>query len=90
MSARLPQGKPKKLVQASVTMEMEASDNPTLESSAPDPTLFCTGFKKNRFYLFSRWVTVRPPGQLLNYCFPSGWLVPILSFRHDCFTVESV
>ncbi|XP_043225175.1 peptidylprolyl isomerase domain and WD repeat-containing protein 1-like isoform X2 [Amphibalanus amphitrite] len=48
------QGKPKKLVQSSVTMEMEASDNPTLEATAPDPTLFCTGFKKNRFYLFSR------------------------------------
>ena len=50
----MPQGKPKKLVQSSVTMEMEASDNPTLEATAPDPTLFCTGFKKNRFYLFSR------------------------------------
>jgi len=48
------QGKPKKLAQASVTMEMEASDNPTLDAARPDPTLFCTGFKKNRFYCFSR------------------------------------
>lgn len=33
---------------------MKASDNPTLESVVPDPTLFCTAFKKNRFYVFTR------------------------------------
>lgn len=37
-----------------VTLEMEASENPTLASITPDPTLFCTAFKKNRFYMFSR------------------------------------
>ena len=43
-----------KRMQAAVTMEMEASDNPGLKTDTLDPTLFCTGFKKNRFYLFSR------------------------------------
>lgn len=33
---------------------MEASENPTLESVAPDPTIVCSAYKKNRFYLFSR------------------------------------
>ena len=37
-----------------MTLEMEASDNPTLESLEPDSTLFATSFKKNRFYLFTR------------------------------------
>ncbi|KAI5732497.1 hypothetical protein M8J76_001012 [Diaphorina citri] len=39
---------------AATTLEMEAAKNPTLEAIQPDPTLFCTGFNKNRFYLFSR------------------------------------
>ncbi|KAK7868771.1 hypothetical protein R5R35_003621 [Gryllus longicercus] len=39
---------------AAVTVEMEASDNPTLDSYQSDPTLFCTAFKKNRFFIFSR------------------------------------
>ncbi|CAH1775450.1 unnamed protein product [Owenia fusiformis] len=39
---------------AAVTMEMEASDNPNLTNTPSDPTIFCTAFKKNRFYLFSR------------------------------------
>ncbi|ESN92551.1 hypothetical protein HELRODRAFT_107948 [Helobdella robusta] len=38
---------------AAITMEMEASDNPVLKGVKFDPTLFCTAFKKNRFYLFS-------------------------------------
>lgn len=33
---------------------MEASENPTLESVSADPTIVCTAYKKNRFYLFSR------------------------------------
>ncbi|XP_063239129.1 peptidylprolyl isomerase domain and WD repeat-containing protein 1 [Bacillus rossius redtenbacheri] len=39
---------------AAVTVEMEASENPTLDSIQSDPTLFCTAFKKNRFYMFTR------------------------------------
>lgn len=49
----LPQGKPKK-TKAAVTVELEASENPTLDSMTPDPTIFCTAFKKNRFYMFTR------------------------------------
>ena len=33
--------------------EMEASENPSLQSGGPDPMLFCTASKKNRFYVFS-------------------------------------
>lgn len=48
------QGRPKKLTQAATTVELEAADNPTLDNVQSDPTLFCTAFKKNRFYLFTR------------------------------------
>ncbi|KAJ7863081.1 hypothetical protein B0H14DRAFT_2739235 [Mycena olivaceomarginata] len=37
------------------TMAMAASANPILANKgARDPTLFCTGYKKQRFYLFTR------------------------------------
>lgn len=48
----LYQGIPNK-TKAAVTIDMEASDNPALDNIKGDPTLFCTAFKKNRFYLFS-------------------------------------
>jgi hypothetical protein len=41
---------------AAITVEMEASENPTLDSVHSDPTVFCTAFKKNRFYLFTRYM----------------------------------
>lgn len=47
------QGRRRK-TKAAVTVEMEASENPTLDSVTSDPTLFCTAFKKNRFYMFTR------------------------------------
>lgn len=49
----LYQGSAKK-TKAAVTFEIEASNNPTLESIVPDPTLICSAYKKPRFYLFSR------------------------------------
>lgn len=48
----LHQGKAKKS-KAAVTMEMEASENPSLQTAGPAPMLFCTASKKNRFYIFS-------------------------------------
>lgn len=36
------------------TTEMTASSNPLLAAKPHDPTMFCTAFKKNRVYLFSR------------------------------------
>jgi peptidylprolyl isomerase domain and WD repeat-containing protein 1 len=37
------------------TLAMAASANPILaEKEARDPTLFCTGYKRQRFYLFTR------------------------------------
>lgn len=40
-----------KSMKAAPTVEMKASDNPALQSNDPDPTVFCTAFKKNRFYM---------------------------------------
>ncbi|XP_033218966.1 peptidylprolyl isomerase domain and WD repeat-containing protein 1 [Belonocnema kinseyi] len=53
MQLALFQGRAKKTAGA-VSVEMEASDNSALEMNKPDPTLFCTALKKNRFYLFTR------------------------------------
>ncbi|XP_054013712.1 peptidylprolyl isomerase domain and WD repeat-containing protein 1 [Hylaeus anthracinus] len=53
MQLALFQGKARKTT-AALTVEMEASENPTLEMNRPDPTLFCTAHKKNRFYMFTR------------------------------------
>ncbi|XP_034650556.1 peptidylprolyl isomerase domain and WD repeat-containing protein 1 isoform X2 [Drosophila subobscura] len=39
---------------AAITLEQEASENPALHNYFNDPTAFCTGYKKNRFYLYSR------------------------------------
>eukprot|EP00066_Takifugu_rubripes_P003104 XP_003965443.1 PREDICTED: peptidylprolyl isomerase domain and WD repeat-containing protein 1 [Takifugu rubripes] len=43
-----------KTVQVAPTVEMKASDNPALKNVEPDPTIFCTAFKKNRFYMFTK------------------------------------
>lgn len=39
---------------SAVNIEMEVSDNPGLRRDTSNPTLICTAYKKNRFYLFSR------------------------------------
>lgn len=49
----LYQGRARK-TKAAITLEQEASENPALEATVNDPTLFCTAFKKPRFYLYSR------------------------------------
>ena len=36
------------------SQEMQVSDNPTLRRDMSDPTIICTAYKKNRFYMFSR------------------------------------
>ncbi|KAG5878478.1 hypothetical protein JTB14_003165 [Gonioctena quinquepunctata] len=59
LNIALYQGSAKK-AKAAVTLEIEASNNPTLEAIQPDPTLICTAYKKSRFYLFSR----REPDEL--------------------------
>lgn len=49
----LYQGAPKK--KGVYTMAMAASDNAALkESQELDPTLFCTAFNKNRFFMLTR------------------------------------
>lgn len=57
-------GKPKQKANA----EMAASDNPLLQSVFQDPILFCTAFKKNRFYMF----THREPEDTHKYGFPDS------------------
>ena len=54
LSLSLYQDIPNSRGKAIMTPEMQASDNPNLVVAAPDPTLFATAFKKNRFFLFSR------------------------------------
>ncbi|KAK7099694.1 peptidylprolyl isomerase domain and WD repeat-containing protein 1-like isoform X2 [Littorina saxatilis] len=43
-------GKPKQ----KMDVEMAASDNPLLDAVFVDPIVFCTAFKKNRFYMFTQ------------------------------------
>ncbi|KAI8148410.1 peptidyl-prolyl cis-trans isomerase cyp15 [Fennellomyces sp. T-0311] len=53
LNMALYQGAPKK--KGVYTLAMAASDNATLkESELLDPTLFCTAFKRNRFFMFTR------------------------------------
>lgn len=59
------------------SVEMQASDNPLLSSVANDPMLFCTGYKKNRFYIFSkreadtRFVCIMAAQATINLMVPS-------------------
>lgn len=45
---------------------MEAASNPTLENSYSDPTLFCTAYKKNRFYMFTKLVFFLYDNSVIN------------------------
>ena len=55
MNLSLYQGAPAK--RGITTVAMAASDNPILaDKAARDPTLFCTGLKRQRFYMFTRSV----------------------------------
>ena len=51
LNIALYQGIPNKI---KTSIEMQASENPTLDSMQPDPSLFCTAFKKNRFFIFTK------------------------------------
>ncbi|NXA32365.1 PPWD1 protein, partial [Eudromia elegans] len=53
MQLALFQGVAKKH-RAAITIEMKASENPVLQNIQPDPTVICTAFKKNRFYMFTK------------------------------------
>ncbi|CAD7077732.1 unnamed protein product [Hermetia illucens] len=53
LNIALFQGRARKS-KAAITLEHEASENPTLQSVSSDPTVFCTAYKKQRFYLYSR------------------------------------
>ncbi|KAL1921120.1 uncharacterized protein VTP21DRAFT_10836 [Calcarisporiella thermophila] len=53
LNLSLYQGQPRK--KTMMTLAMAASDNPLLkESESLDPTLFCTAFKRNRFFMFTQ------------------------------------
>ena len=60
---------------------MAASDNAVLkESETTDPTLFCTAYKRNRFYMFTR----REPESLSLYysLFLSSYLFLFSNQKH--------
>ena len=60
MNLSLYQGAPAK--KGITTVAMAASANPILADKAVhDPTLFCTGLKRQRFYMFTRSEYVTPP-----------------------------
>ena len=54
-----------------ITMEMKASANPNLAVVKQDPTIFCTAYKKNRFFLFTK----REPEDTKKY--------PVFIFKLD-------
>jgi hypothetical protein len=43
-----------RLIYLFLIQETEAADNPSLNKSTTDPTIFCTANKKNRFYVFTK------------------------------------
>ncbi|ESO86723.1 hypothetical protein LOTGIDRAFT_220515 [Lottia gigantea] len=43
-----------KQMKAAVDVDMVTSDNPLLSQHLNDPILFCTAYKKNRFFMFSQ------------------------------------
>ncbi|OQR79520.1 peptidylprolyl isomerase domain and WD repeat-containing protein 1-like [Tropilaelaps mercedesae] len=58
LAIALYQGVPGKQ-QKTVTVESAAADNPALQEGESDPTLVCSAYKKNRFYLYTK----RTPGE---------------------------
>ena len=65
------------------TVEMHASENPGLDEGFTDPTLFCTAFKKNRFYLFSkRQPKETSSGAPFNHMVTTLKLTPKLMVSH--------
>ncbi|WFD31006.1 peptidylprolyl isomerase [Malassezia sp. CBS 17886] len=52
LNLALYQGTGKK--KAVTNIALAASENPLMEKEEPDPTLFCSGFKRSRFYMFTR------------------------------------
>jgi hypothetical protein len=55
---------------AAATIEMKASENPVLQNIQADPTIVCTSFKKNRFYMV---------------CDPLGEMAITLVFFQPCW-----
>uniref|UniRef100_A0A182NGS0 peptidylprolyl isomerase n=1 Tax=Anopheles dirus TaxID=7168 RepID=A0A182NGS0_9DIPT len=53
LNLALFQGKVK-FSKAATTLEQEASENKAAQATPNDPTLFCTAYKKQRFYLYTR------------------------------------
>jgi len=53
LNLALFQGRVKSLSGTANTAEMEGSENPALSDLGTDPTLVCSSYKRNRFYLFT-------------------------------------
>lgn len=81
---------------AATTIEMKASENPVLQNIQADPTIVCTSFKKNRFYMVcistKRWTLMFLPVWLefyfLSLCFQlKGMLAIIADFLNNQNTI---
>src|ERR1700760_4600957 len=76
MNLSLYQGSPAK--KGITTVAMAASANPILADKAVrDPTLFCTGLKRQRFYMFTRSVPEYVPHHRPSY----RLLIPVFIYR---------
>lgn len=61
---------------AATTIEMKASENPVLQNIQADPTIVCTSFKKNRFYMVcgsTKIIDLNVSSSLVGVLF--SWLV---------------
>lgn len=65
---------------AATTIEMKASENPVLQNVQADPTIVCTSFKKNRFYMVCN---VLGDGNYISF-FQPCWEFYFLGARWQC------
>lgn len=80
---------------AATTIEMKASENPVLQNIQADPTIVCTSFKKNRFYMVcgstKRWTLMFLPFWLefsfLGLCFQLKRMLAIIGFLNNQNTI---
>ena len=74
MNLSLYQGAPAK--KGITTVAMAASANPILADKAVrDPTLFCTGLKRQRFYMFTRSEYVTLPPLHIHHFLNKCWFI---------------
>lgn len=80
---------------AATTIEMKASENPVLQNIQADPTIVCTSFKKNRFYMVCgstkretlMFLPVWLEFYFLGLCFQLKRMLAIIDFLNNQNTI---